>query len=106
MSDNQDTQRSEPDAELAREILEGRKFTLEEAIARMAGPGSMKGASPIPRMQQAEIEIGAWLRTHLADAGAALEVVLNRQIKGSDLLLDNFEEPLDVLASFCQRVLS
>ena len=36
--DKQPKQRSKADAELEREIREGRKFTLEEAIARMAGP--------------------------------------------------------------------
>ena len=67
--DKQPKQRSEADAELEREILEGRKFTLEEAIARMAGPGAMKGASPVARMRQAELEIGSWLRSRLADTG-------------------------------------
>ena len=47
MSDNQDTQRSEADAELEREIRKGRKFTLAEAIGRLAGPGAMKGESPV-----------------------------------------------------------
>ena len=65
----------------------------------------MKGASPIARLQQAEIEIASWLRDHLADAGGALEVVLLRYVKGSDLLLNEFEQPLVVLARYCQRVL-
>lgn len=106
MSDDQNTQRSEADVELEREIREGRKFTLEEAIARMAGPGAMKGASPVARMRQAEIEIGSWLRSNLSDAGGALGVVLHRYVKGSELLLNNFEEPLVVLASYCQKVLN
>jgi hypothetical protein len=105
MSENDDTQRSEADAELEREIREGRKFTLEEAIARMAGPGAMKGESPVARMQQAEFEIESWLTSHVVDAGGALKVVLHRHVKRSDLLLDNFDEPLVVLASYCQRVL-
>ena len=105
MSDKQDTQRSEADAELEREILKDRKFTLEEAIGRLIGPGGMKGASPIARLQQAEIEIASWLRDHLADAGGALEVVLHRYVKGSDLLLNEFDQPLVVLARYCQRVL-
>lgn len=96
---------SEADAELEREIREGRKFTLEEAIARMAGPGAMKGESPVTRMQQAEIEIGSWLRSHLTDSGSALEVVLHRRVKASELLLNNFDQPLIVLASYCQKVL-
>lgn len=105
MSDDQDTQRSEADAELEREIREGRKFTLEEAIARMVGPGGMKGESPVTRLQQAEIEIGSWLEGHLVDPGGGLEVVLHRRVKGSELLLNNFDEPLVVLADYCQQLL-
>jgi hypothetical protein len=105
MNENQNTQRSEADAELEREILEGRKFTLEEAIARMAGPGAMKGVSPIPRMTQAEFEIESWLTSNVVDAGGALKVVLHRHVKRSELLLDNFDQPLVVLASYCKRVL-
>ena len=102
MSNNQDTQRSEADAELEREIRKRRKFTLAEAIGRLAGPGAMKGESPIARMQQAQIEIESWLRSHLADAGGALQIVLDRHVKGSELLLNNFDQPLVVLASYCQ----
>ena len=40
MRDNKDRRRSEEDAELEREIREGRKFTLAEAIGRLAGPGA------------------------------------------------------------------
>ena len=105
MSDNQDRQRSEADAELEREIRKERKFTLAEAIGRLAGPGAMKGESPVTRMQQAEIEIKTWLTSHLADAGGALQVVLHRHVKGSELLLNNLDQPLVVLASYCQRVL-
>jgi hypothetical protein len=105
MSNNQDTPRAEADAELEREIRQGRKFTMAEAIGRLAGPGAMKGESPVARMQQAEVEIESWLRSHLADAGGALPVVLHRQVKGSELLLNNFDQPLVVLASYCQRIL-
>jgi hypothetical protein len=105
MSDKDDTKRCEADAELEREIRRGRKFTLEEAIGRMAGPGAMKGESPVSRSQQAEMEIETWLRYHLGDAGGALGVVLHRDVRGSELLLDNCEQPLAILASYCQRVL-
>ena len=106
MDESEDTPRSEADAELEREIRKERRFTLAEAIGRLAGPGAMKGESPVARMQQAEIEIASWLKGHLADAGGALQVVLHRQIKGSELLLNNFDQPLVVLASYCQRVLN
>jgi hypothetical protein len=105
MGDDKDTQRSEADAELDREIRKEHKFTLAEAIGRMAGPGALKGESPVARLQQAEIEIEFWLRSHLADVGGALQVVLHRQVKGSELLLNSFDQPLVALAGFCQRVL-
>src|SRR5262245_64504317 len=105
MSDDQSPQRSEADAELEREVRKGRKFTLAEAVGRLAGPGAMKGESPVSRMQQAEIEIGSWLRRHLVDAGGALEVVLHRRVKDSDLLLNNYDQPLVVLAAYCQQIL-
>jgi hypothetical protein len=98
-------ERSDADAELEREIRNERKFTLAEAIGRMAGPGAMKGESPIPRMQQAGAEIEIWLTRHLADAAGALHVVLLRGVKESELLLNNMNQPLTVLASYCQRIL-
>jgi hypothetical protein len=105
MSDNRERQHSEEDAELEREIRKERKFTLAEAIGRLAGPGAMKGESPVARLQQAEAEIESWLRGHLADSGAALRAVLHRDVSGSELLLNNVDQPLVVLAGYCQRVL-
>jgi hypothetical protein len=106
MSSNDDEkQRSEADAELEREIRKDRKFTLAEAIGRMAGPGAMKGESPITRKQQAEAEIETWLRRNVTAAEGALQVVMLRQIKLSKTLLDNFDKPLVVLAAYCQRAL-
>jgi hypothetical protein len=64
----------------------------------------MKGESPVARMRQAEIEIGSWLRTHLVDAGGTLEVVLDRHVKGSEILLNEYDERLRVLAGYCQQV--
>src|SRR3954447_309268 len=105
MTEGKNKQRSEADAELEREIRKGRKFTLAEAVGRLAGPGAMKGESPVARMRQAEVEIELWLRGHLEDAGGALQVVIHRHVKGSDLLLSDFDQPLAVLAGYCRRVL-
>jgi hypothetical protein len=105
MSEHQHNKRSEADAALEREIRQGRKFTLEEAIGRLAGPGAMKGASPITPLQQADIKVGSWLDSHLVDACGSLRVVLHRRVKGSELLLNNFDQPLVVLASYCREVL-
>ena len=105
MGNRRDEERSESKAEIEREIRQGRKFSLGDAIARAAGPGVMKGESPVSRVQQAEAEIDTWLRTHLSDGGRPLEVVLHRCIATSELMLENLEQPLVVLAAYCRRVL-
>jgi hypothetical protein len=104
MSENNDKKRSEADAELEREIRKGRKFSMAEAIGRMAGPGAMKGVSPVTQQQQAVVELENWLRQHWS-AGGELQAVLLRYIRESELLLHNYERPFFVLATFCQRVL-
>jgi hypothetical protein len=75
-------------------------------MARLAGPGAMKGASPISPVQQAETEIGTWLSGSLTDPGGALKLVLHRNLKGSRLLLDNLDRPLAALAAYCRSLLA
>ncbi|MFO0970216.1 MAG: hypothetical protein U0793_32095 [Gemmataceae bacterium] len=103
MSDDK-AKRSEADAELEREIRKERKFSVAEAIGRMAGPGALKGVSPITRRQQAVVEIENWLRTHMS-GDAELQSVLLRHINESELLLHDYESPLFVLGVWCQKVL-
>jgi hypothetical protein len=93
------------DAELVRQIREGRKFTLVGAIGRMAGPGAMKGASPTTGKQQAEAQIEKFLERHLSCPAGALSAVLLRQVKESEILLSNLEQPGIALAGYVQRVL-
>jgi len=106
MRGDQDKQRSQANAELEREIRQGRKFTAQEAMARMIGPGAMKGGSPVSRVEQAETGIGTWLGSNLTDSTGALQAVLHRQLKGSELLLNNLDQPLLALAGYCQKVLA
>src|SRR6201995_1206657 len=106
MSDDEDKQRSAVDAELEREIRQGRKFTASEAIGRMIGPGAMKGGSAVSRGQQAETEIGIWLRNNLTDSTGALQALLPRRLKESTLLLNNLDQPLVALANYCEQVLA
>jgi hypothetical protein len=105
MSDEQPKRPSDADADLEREIRKERKFSLAEAMGRMAGPGMMKGVSPITGERQSEAEIEGYLRRHLIDAGGALPIVLLRLVKESELFLHHFDQPLFVLASWVQRVL-
>ena len=106
MSDDQAKRRAEADADLEREIRAERKFSLAEAIGRMAGPGMMKGVSPVTRKQQAEVEIQEYLSRHLGDGAGVLSGVLLRQVKESELLLNAFDEPLVVLAGYVRQILA
>jgi len=101
-----DKRRAEAEAELEREIRQGRKFSAQDALARIAGPGAMKGASPVSRVQQAETEIGTWLGSNLADTSGALRAVFHRHLKGSELLLHNLDRPLVAVAEYCRSLLA
>jgi hypothetical protein len=106
MSDDHPAPTSKADAELEREIRAGREFTLADAIGRMAGPGIMKGVSPVTGEQQAVAEIQEYLNRHLADSEGVLAGVLLRQMEGSELLLKDFDQPLVALAGCVRQVLN
>jgi len=96
MSEDHPERLTEADAELQREIRAERPFTLAEAIGRMAGPGSMKGASPVAGMQQAAAEIQEYLDCNFGSTSSPLAGVLFRWVKESELLLHGFDKPLVV----------
>jgi hypothetical protein len=93
------------DAELEREIRAGRKFSVTEAIGRLAGPGMMKGVSPVTPKDQAVAAIQEYIRRHLVDSAGVLSGVLLRQVKESELLISGFDRPLVVLAGYIRQVL-
>lgn len=105
MSENRDTPPTDADAELERQVRAGRKFTLSEAIGRMAGGGLMKGVSPVSRKRQAELVLQDYLNRHLTDAGGILAGVLLRRVGESDLLLGDLDRPLVVLECYVRQVL-
>jgi hypothetical protein len=106
MSDQKGNHSSQTDAELQREVRSGRKFTLSEAIGRMAGPGAMKGVSPISRKKQAENEIESFLKDHLSDTSGALRTVLLRRLASSEHLDGRYDQPLQFLADGLRYVLA
>jgi hypothetical protein len=106
MNEGEDQSREEAEADLEREIRQRRKFTAADAVARMAGPGAMKGASPVSPAQQARTEIGTWLRANVADPSGALHEVLHRHVAGSAALMDDPGRPLQALAACCRRLLA
>ena len=97
---------STAEAELEREIRRERTFSMAEAIGRLAGSGSMKGASPITRLQQVQVEIDEFILQHLGDPSGALGTVLARQVKESQRLLHAFDLPLQALASLLGEILA
>lgn len=105
MSDDESGTPPEEMSELEREIRDGRKFTLAEAIGRLAGPGMMKGVSPVTRKQQAGAEIQTCLERRLLDGDGSLSAVLLREVGESELLLSNFDQPLVVLAAVVKQAL-
>lgn len=106
MNDDQEDQRHEAESDVEREIRQGRKLTAKDLMSRLAGPGAMKGASPVSPVQQAETEIGTWLADNLTDPAGALKVVMHRQLKGSEPLLDRLDRPLAALAGYCSHILA
>lgn len=91
------------DADVQREIRAGRAFSLEEAIARLAGPGTMKGASPLAGRREAEAAITACVRRHLPDTAGALAQVLIRIATGSEVLEADPHRPATALAAVVDR---
>jgi hypothetical protein len=105
MSDHEGKARSREDAELEREVRSRREFSLDEAIGRAAGD-LMKGASPVTRKRQAELEIEEALERHLTDSEGALLVVLRRRVLESEALLaEGYERPLAALVRVGERLL-
>jgi hypothetical protein len=94
-------------AALEREIRAGREFSLAEAIGRLGGKDLMKGASPVSRRRQADLEIRGLLRSRLDDADGALRTILRRRVVESDTLLaGRFEDPRGALRAYVERALA
>jgi hypothetical protein len=105
MSEDPDTNSADRNEEIERETRTNRKFSLSEAIGRIAGGEFMKGGSPVTRKHQAELEIDEYLRRHLVDSGGVLRSVLFRHL-GESLLNGDYDQPLAALAEYIRRILT
>jgi hypothetical protein len=92
-------------AKIEREVRRGRKFSLNDAIGRLGGEGMLKGASPVPPIEQTSAAIESYLRAHLEDGGGVLAHVLLRHVKSSKILLEHFDEPKVVLRGYVEQLL-
>jgi hypothetical protein len=105
MSEKPDTNSADGNEEIERESRRNRKFSLSEAIGRLAGGDFMKGGSPVTRKRQAELEVDDYLRRHLVDSGGMLRSVLLRHL-GESLLNSDYDQPLAALAEHIGRILT
>ena len=105
MSEKPDKDSAGHREQVEREARANRKFSLSDAIGRSAGGDLMKGASPVTRKREAELEIDEYLRRHLADSGGGLRRVLVRHL-GESLLNRDYDQPLSALAEHVRGTLA
>jgi broad specificity phosphatase PhoE len=105
MSETNPPPPSDDAADIDREVRLGRTFSLSEAIGRMGGGDVLKGASPVPPIEEARAAIANYLKEHLDDAGGVLAQVVLRHVRTSEILLANFEQPKVVLVRYLNQVL-
>jgi len=79
---------------------------MSDAIGRAGGEGMLKGASPVPPIEQTAAAIANYLRAHLHDAGGVLAQVVLRGVKTSEMLIEHFDQPKVVLAAYIDHVLN
>jgi hypothetical protein len=107
MSAEDKSDREAEDIDLQQDMLWGRKFSLAEAIGRLAGGGLLKGDSPVPGKKQAEFKVERYLEQNLIDSAGALETVLLRRVRDSEIFLQRgHEKPLTTLAVMTEHILS
>ena len=95
------------ESDVEQETLWGRKFSLTEAIARLAGGGLLKGDSPVPGKRQAEFKVEQYLEQNLIDSAGALETVLLRRVRDSEIFLTRgHEKPLTTFAVMTEHLLN
>lgn len=90
------------DQALEQEIRRGRKFSLADAIGQ-EGSDFLKGASPIPQLQQVKNALTVFVRQHLSDSSGALQASLQTLIQADDIVCSrHFETPLQALIELLQ----
>lgn len=105
MSETKQPPQPDDAASIEREIRRGRTFSIGDAIGRMGGQDMLKGASPVPPLEQTCAAIANYLKAKLDDPGGVLAHVMLRNVKTSEILLEHFDEPRRVLVAYLNQVL-
>jgi len=96
----------DPDQAIEREIRQGRKFSLADAIGR-EGSDFLKGESPVPRLLQVKNELRGFVGKHLSDSSGALQATLLDLIQADEVVCSrHFDTPLLALADLLQPLLT
>jgi hypothetical protein len=97
---------SQTDADLEREILAGRTFSLADAIGRSGGD-FLKGESTLPRLVQAQMQVNGFISQQVPDVSGALHQVLHRWVEADTARLSRHSDrPLQALVDLIDQILA
>jgi hypothetical protein len=97
---------SQTDADLEREILAGRTFSLADVIGRSGGD-FLKGESTLPRLVQAQMQVNGFISQQVPDVSGALHQVLHRWVEADTARLSRHSDrPLQALVDLIDQILA
>lgn len=97
---------NQEEQDISRELRQQQKFSLSAAIGQAGGGDMMKGASPIPRREQASTAITEFIKQNCPDPSGALKAELAGRIKNSGPILEkHLADPLKALVEIVQAIL-
>ena len=103
---SQQPSESDADQAIEREIRQGRKFSLADAIGQ-EGSDFLKGESPVPKLLQVKHELKGFISVHLQDAAGALQATLIEVIQADDVVCSRyFDAPLQALVEMLRPLLT
>lgn len=101
---NQDKADVDEELLLQQDIIEGRPYSLAEAIGREGGT-FLKGESTVPKLVQSITAVNTFIDRNLEDPSAALQAILHQWVKGDPKVSLYKETPLVALAEILQTII-
>ena len=89
---------------LQQDIIEGRPYSLAEAIGREGGT-FLKGESTVPKLVQAITAVNTFVDRNLEDPSAALQAILHQWVEGDPRVSQYKETPLVALSEILQTTI-
>lgn len=100
------SQEEDKDAELLRDALRGRTFSLADLIAKEGGD-FLKGESPVPKLLQAKTKLKLWIKQNVVDSMGALKATLEYFVDENELLVSqHLDNPFVVLIEILENLLA